>query len=74
MPQSPEHDGQSSRPIQDQTPRSVLIYNKVSAVINESQSLTTPVDEHPQNEEISEPLTAKDQKVGNSVWYEYGCV
>ncbi|XP_015121094.1 protein Daple [Diachasma alloeum] len=75
-PQSPiiDDDPQSNRPTQDQTPRSVLIYNKVSAVINETQSLTTPVNEQLPNEEIGEPLPAKDPKVGNSVWYEYGCV
>ncbi|XP_011298631.1 girdin [Fopius arisanus] len=74
LPQSPVDDAQSGRQNQDQAARSVLIYNKVSAVINETQNLTTPVDEQLPNEEIGEPLTAKDPKVGNSVWYEYGCV
>lgn len=79
MPQTPvDADGQSSH---DQSrnevknePRPFLIYNKVSAVINESKSVTTPVDDKTPNEELDESLPAKESKVGNSVWYEYGCV
>lgn len=78
MPQSPiEPEGpaseKSNRPEEQVQSRPFLIYNKVSAVINESTTLS-PVEEPNSQQDFGEPHTAKDSKVGNSVWYEYGCV
>lgn len=56
-------------------PRPVLIYNKVSAVINESNNLNdSGMKDVGQEETIIETPVDKDSKVGNQVWYEYGCV
>ncbi|XP_043277074.1 girdin isoform X2 [Venturia canescens] len=56
-------------------PRPFLIYNKVSAVINESKNMSTGVKEETRNDEIpAEPQTVKEPKTRNPVWYEYGCV
>lgn len=56
-------------------PRPVLIYNKVSAVINESNNLNNSgMKDVGQEETIIETPVDKDSKVGNQVWYEYGCV
>lgn len=82
MSQSPiEPDAQSTRTTGDKSThpeeqtqtRPFLIYNKISAVINETTTLS-PVEEPNTPQDIGEPHTAKDSKVGNSVWYEYGCV
>ncbi|XP_012258487.2 girdin isoform X3 [Athalia rosae] len=53
----------------------VLIYNKVSATINESRNISTSEKDIPNNEEgvTVERSSEKDVKAG-SVWYEYGCV
>lgn len=52
----------------------VLIYNKVSAVINESRNISTTEKDIPdKNEAPVERSPEKDAKAG-SVWYEYGCV
>ncbi|XP_029042151.1 girdin [Osmia bicornis bicornis] len=55
-------------------PRPVLIYNKVSAVINESKNLNNSDMKDVEQEEIVETPVDKDTKAGNPVWYEYGCV
>ncbi|KAJ8673993.1 hypothetical protein QAD02_005255 [Eretmocerus hayati] len=58
--------------------RPYLIYNKVSAVINDTTTLTTmPVtNNETKNIDTSPDVTGsdKDRKTANSVWYEYGCV
>ncbi|KAG8041958.1 hypothetical protein G9C98_007262 [Cotesia typhae] len=57
--------------------RPFLIYNKISAVINEPKNTivaenSTPNDEIP---DITIPVNKDgNSKVGNSIWYEYGCV
>ncbi|XP_047355812.1 protein Daple [Vespa velutina] len=55
--------------------RPFLIYNKVSAVINESKNINsgTPKD-MVQDEGLTETPTDKDPKTGCPIWYEYGCV
>ncbi|XP_017886714.1 girdin isoform X3 [Ceratina calcarata] len=56
-------------------PRPVLIYNKVSAVINESKNLNNSgMKDVGQEEPMVETPLDKDSKAGNQVWYEYGCV
>ncbi|XP_034943771.1 girdin [Chelonus insularis] len=79
LPQTSADDSQSSH--QDQPRNEVksearpfLIYNKVSAVINDTKTTNTPVQETTHNNDIGESLPTKDSKVGNSIWYEYGCV
>lgn len=55
--------------------RPFLIYNKVSAVINESKSVGgNPVKDATQDEVLTEPPTDKEPKTGSPIWYEYGCV
>lgn len=66
---------QTSRSEVQVEPRPVLIYNKVSAVINESNNLNdSGMKDVGQEETIIETPVDKDSKVGNQVWYEYGCV
>ena len=56
-------------------PRPVLIYNKVSAVINESKNMNNSgMKDVGQEETIIETPMDKDPKAGSPVWYEYGCV
>ena len=86
VPQPESLDGSLGRSSQQEQPpkaevppselRPFLIYNKVSAVINESKNVTTTSakDEEENDEIAAEPRTEKDSKTGNSVWYEYGCV
>lgn len=55
--------------------RPFLIYNKVSAVINESKNVTgTPMKDAAQDEALTEPPADKEPKTGSPIWYEYGCV
>jgi len=55
--------------------RPFLIYNKVSAVINESKNIgSSPMKDAAQNETIAEPPAEKEPKTGSPIWYEYGCV
>lgn len=55
--------------------RPFLIYNKVSAVINESKSVdSSPMKDTTQDEALAEPSADKEPKTGSSIWYEYGCV
>lgn len=85
LPQSPTnvddqsvHDQSRNEVKSESLSRPFLIYNKVSAVINESKGLTTTasLDDSGQNEELvgGESPPMKESKVGNSIWYEYGCV
>ncbi|XP_015438063.1 PREDICTED: girdin isoform X1 [Dufourea novaeangliae] len=63
------------RPEVQAEPRPVLIYNKVSAVINESKNMnSSEMKEVGQEEAIMETPMDKDPKAGSPVWYEYGCV
>lgn len=55
--------------------RPFLIYNKVSAVINESKNVAgTPMKDTAQDEALTEPPADKEPKTGSPIWYEYGCV
>ncbi|XP_011637512.1 girdin isoform X2 [Pogonomyrmex barbatus] len=55
--------------------RPFLIYNKVSAVINESKNVgSNPMKDATQDEAFTEPPTDKEPKTGSPIWYEYGCV
>ncbi|XP_066586200.1 girdin [Prorops nasuta] len=55
--------------------RPFLIYNKVSAVINESKNITsTPVKDVEPDEMLLDSSAEKAPKTGSPVWYEYGCV
>lgn len=66
---------QTSRSEGQAEPRPVLIYNKVSAVINESKNLNnSEMKDVGQEETVIETPVDKDSKAGNQVWYEYGCV
>ncbi|XP_076661314.1 protein girdin [Halictus rubicundus] len=65
---------ESPRPEVQVEPRPVLIYNKVSAVINESKNMNSEMKEVGQEETIMDPPIDKDPKAGSPVWYEYGCV
>ncbi|KOC65805.1 Girdin [Habropoda laboriosa] len=66
---------QTPRPEVQAEPRPVLIYNKVSAVINESKNLSNSgIKTVGQEETMMETPVDKDSKAGNQVWYEYGCV
>ncbi|XP_043789080.1 protein Daple [Apis laboriosa] len=65
---------QTSRSEVQVEPRPVLIYNKVSAVINESKNLNNSGMKNVAQEEMMETPVDKDSKTGNQVWYEYGCV
>ncbi|XP_043261391.1 girdin isoform X1 [Colletes gigas] len=66
---------QNPRPEVQAEPRPVLIYNKVSAVINESKNINNSgIKDVEQTETIMEPPMEKDPKAGSPVWYEYGCV
>ncbi|XP_076638848.1 protein girdin isoform X2 [Colletes latitarsis] len=66
---------QTPRPEVQAEPRPVLIYNKVSAVINESKNINNSgIKDVEQTETIMEPPMEKDPKAGSPVWYEYGCV
>ncbi|XP_011163075.1 girdin [Solenopsis invicta] len=53
--------------------RPFLIYNKVSAVINESKNISSPIKDVAQDEALAEP-NDKEPKTGSPIWYEYGCV
>lgn len=56
-------------------PRPFLIYNKVSAVINESKNIgSSPMKDVAQDEALTEPPADKEPKTGSPIWYEYGCV
>lgn len=54
-------------------PRPFLIYNKVSAVINESKHIPNTPTKEVQDEALTETPADKEPKTG-SIWYEYGCV
>lgn len=55
--------------------RPFLIYNKVSAVINESKNIgSSPIKDAAQDEALAEPPAEKEPKTGSPIWYEYGCV
>ncbi|XP_012226030.1 girdin [Linepithema humile] len=55
--------------------RPFLIYNKVSAVINESKNVSnSPMKDATQDEVLTEPAADKEPKTGSPIWYEYGCV
>lgn len=55
--------------------RPFLIYNKVSAVINESKNVSnSPIKDATQDEVLTEPSADKEPKTGSPIWYEYGCV
>ncbi|KAL0118170.1 hypothetical protein PUN28_009084 [Cardiocondyla obscurior] len=55
--------------------RPFLIYNKVSAVINDSKNIgSTPIKDAGQDEALTEPPAEKEPKTGSPIWYEYGCV
>lgn len=54
--------------------RPFLIYNKVSAVINESKNIGSPMKDAAQDEALTEPPAEKEPKTGSPIWYEYGCV
>ncbi|XP_008543968.1 girdin isoform X2 [Microplitis demolitor] len=62
------------RPVES---RPFLIYNKISAVINEPKNTIAP-ENSGQNDEITDTTIPVNKdgnsKVGNSIWYEYGCV
>ncbi|KAG7203145.1 hypothetical protein KM043_010265 [Ampulex compressa] len=65
----------NSRPEPPAESRPFLIYNKVSAVINESKNINNSgTKETAQDETMMETPTDKDSKTGSSIWYEYGCV
>ncbi|XP_076244739.1 protein girdin [Calliopsis andreniformis] len=79
----PEQGDDRRSVLMEQTPRSevqveprpVLIYNKVSAVINESKNMNNSgMKDVGQEEQIVETPMEKDPKAGSPVWYEYGCV
>ncbi|XP_076181137.1 protein girdin isoform X1 [Ptiloglossa arizonensis] len=79
----PEQEDDKRSVLMEQTPRSeiqveprpVLIYNKVSAVINESKNINNSgMKDVGQAETIMETPIEKDPKAGSPVWYEYGCV
>lgn len=55
--------------------RPLLIYNKLSAVINETKNMNNSgvKDVAPEPGLVDTP-TDKDPKAGSPVWYEYGCV
>jgi len=55
--------------------RPFLIYNKVSAVINESKNIdSSPMKDAAQDEALTESPADKEPKTGSPIWYEYGCV
>ncbi|KAI4487161.1 PREDICTED: girdin isoform X1 [Polistes canadensis] len=56
--------------------RPFLIYNKVSAVINESKNINSPTTKDiVQDEGLTEtPTNKEDIRTGCPIWYEYGCV
>ncbi|RLU18432.1 hypothetical protein DMN91_008789 [Ooceraea biroi] len=54
--------------------RPFLIYNKVSAVINESKNIGSTMKDAAQDEALAEPPADKEPKTGSPIWYEYGCV
>lgn len=55
--------------------RPFLIYNKVSAVINESKNIgSSSIKDAAQDEALTEPPAEKEPKTGSPIWYEYGCV
>lgn len=55
--------------------RPFLIYNKVSAVINESKNIgSSPMKDTVQDEALTESAADKEPKTGSPIWYEYGCV
>lgn len=55
-------------------PRPFLIYNKVSAVINESKNVNSPMKDATRDEVLAEAPVDKEPKTGSPIWYEYGCV
>lgn len=60
---------------QVESSRPLLIYNKVSAVINEPKSIgNSPLKDTEQGELPVESSVDKEPKTGSPVWYEYGCV
>ncbi|XP_070151951.1 girdin isoform X2 [Polyergus mexicanus] len=55
--------------------RPFLIYNKVSAVINESKNVSSnSMKDAARDEVLAEPPVDKEPKTGSPIWYEYGCV
>ncbi|XP_011496229.1 PREDICTED: protein Daple [Ceratosolen solmsi marchali] len=62
----------------DTESRPLLIYNKVSAVINDSMATTSTTPkknlDDSKNIDLVDVSNDKDRKTANSVWYEYGCV
>lgn len=68
------HAAQEAKPETQVESRPFLIYNKVSAVINESKNIGSPMKDAAQDEILTEPPTEKEPKTGSPIWYEYGCV
>lgn len=55
--------------------RPFLIYNKVSAVINESKNVSSnSIKDTARDEVLAEAPVEKEPKTGSPIWYEYGCV
>ncbi|KAL6440038.1 hypothetical protein ACFW04_002993 [Cataglyphis niger] len=55
--------------------RPFLIYNKVSAVINESKNINSnSIKDATRDEVLAEAPVEKEPKTGSPIWYEYGCV
>ncbi|XP_072753256.1 uncharacterized protein Girdin [Anoplolepis gracilipes] len=55
--------------------RPFLIYNKVSAVINESKNVSSnSMKDAARDEVLAEAPVDKEPKTGSPIWYEYGCV
>lgn len=73
-----QQSSQQEAPFNDQRP--VVVFNKISANINDTCTVTTTttskknVDDSKNNEKDLDISNEKDRKAANSVWYEYGCV
>lgn len=65
----------SAKPETQVESRPFLIYNKVSAVINESKNVSSnPMKDAARDEVLAEAPVDKEPKTGSPIWYEYGCV
>lgn len=65
----------SAKPETQVESRPFLIYNKVSAVINESKNVSSnPIKDAARDEVLAEASVDKEPKTGSPIWYEYGCV
>ncbi|KAL7299561.1 hypothetical protein TKK_0007639 [Trichogramma kaykai] len=71
-PSPPESDSERK------DPQSIIVFNKVSAVINETTSSNVvaqqSTSEPPPKTSDNEASNDKDEKLPSSIWYEYGCV